>query len=124
MAKDENKEKKDEAKAATPPAAAAATPQPQGVNVQLVPAGQSDQPVLSNFTAVHPASGVAIVDFGFLDPGALMALSQLARSGKKIPERINGRLGARIALPYDSLATLHQQVGRLLQAVAKGKKAQ
>jgi hypothetical protein len=122
MAKDENK--KDEAKAATPAAPAAATPQPQGVNVQLVPAGQSDQPVLSNFTAVHPASGVAIVDFGFLDPGALMALSQLARSGKKIPERINGRLGARIALPYDSLATLHQQVGRLLQAVAKGKKTQ
>jgi hypothetical protein len=125
MAKDESKKedtKKEDAKTTTPAAAAPAAP--QGVNVQLVPAGQSDQPVLSNFTAVHPASGVAIVDFGFLDPGALAALSQLARSGKKIPERINGRLGARIALPYDSLATLHQQLGRLLQAVAKGRKAQ
>jgi hypothetical protein len=30
---------------------------------------------------------------------------------------------ARIAMPYDSLAALHQQVGRLLEAVAKGRKA-
>lgn len=121
MARDEGK--KDDVK--TPAAAtAAASPPTQGVNVQLVPAGQSDQPLLANFTNVHPASGVAIVDFGFLDPGALNAISQLARSGKKIPERIQGRLGARIALPYDALATLHQQLGRLLQAVAKGRKAQ
>lgn len=120
MAKDESK--KDDVK--TPAPAAAASPQQQGVNIQLVPAGQSDQPVLANFTTVHPASGVAIVDFGFLDPGALNAISQLARSGKKIPERLQGRLGARIALPYDALAGLHQQIGRLLQAVAKGKKAQ
>ena len=120
MAKEDSK--KDEARTAAPDAAA--SPQQQGINVQLVPAGQSDQPVLANFTTVHPASGVALVDFGFLDPGALNALSQLARSGKKVPERMQGRLGARIALPYDALAGLHQQVGRLLQAMAKGKKAQ
>lgn len=120
MAKDESK--KDEAKTETPAAPAAAAQ--QGVNIQLVPAGQSDQPVLANFTTVHPASGVAIVDFGFIDPASLNALSQLARSGKKIPERMQGRLGARIALPYDALAGLHQQIGRLLQAAAKAKKAQ
>jgi len=121
MAKEDSK--KDEARTAAPDAAASPQQQ-QGINVQLVPAGQSDQPVLANFTTVHPASGVALVDFGFLDPGALNALSQLARSGKKVPERMQGRLGARIALPYDALAGLHQQVGRLLQAMAKGKKAQ
>jgi hypothetical protein len=44
-----------------------------------------------------------------------------AGSGKKIPERINGRLGARAALPYDVLANLHQQIGRVLQALAKQK---
>lgn len=113
---------KEEAKAAGTEAAPAAAA--QGVNVQLVPAGQSDQPVLSNFTLVHPSSGVALIDFGFLDPGALNAISQLARSGKKIPERLNGRLGARVALPYDALANLHQQIGRVLQALAKQKKAQ
>ena len=94
-------------------------PAPQGVNVQLVPSGQSDQPVLSNFTLVHPASGVALIDFGFLDPGALAAISQMARAGKKVPERLNGRLAARVALSYDALANLHRQVGGVLQALAK-----
>jgi hypothetical protein len=115
MAKDETKSK-DEAKAETPAAAS------QNVNIQLVPAGQSDQPILANFTALHPSSGVALIDFGFLDPGALNALTQMARSGRKMPERMNGRLGARVAMPYDSLANLHQQIGRVLQAVAKQRK--
>jgi hypothetical protein len=122
MAKDDNK--KDDAKTDTAAAAAPAAATQQGVNVQLVPAGQSDTPLLSNFTTVQPAPGVAIVDFGFLEPGAMNALTQLARSGKKVPERINARHVARLAMPYDSLAALHQQVGRLLQAMAKGRKAQ
>jgi hypothetical protein len=118
MAKDEGKPK-DEAKPADAQAAAA-----QNVNIQLVPSGQSDQPILANFTVLHPSSGVALIDFGFLDPGALNALTQMARTGKKMPERMNGRLGARVAVPYDSLANLHQQIGRVLQAVAKQRKAQ
>jgi hypothetical protein len=113
---------KEEAKAAGAEAAPAAAA--QGVNIQLVPAGQSEQPILSNFTLIHPSSGVALIDFGFLDPGALNAISQLSRSGKKIPERLNGRLGARVALPYDALANLHQQLGRVLQAVTKERKPQ
>ena len=115
MAKDDAKTR-DEA----PAAQAAST---QNVNIQLVPSGQSDQPILANFTALHPSSGVALIDFGFLDPGALNALTQMARTGKKMPERMNGRLGARVAVPYDSLANLHQQIGRVLQAVAKQRKA-
>jgi hypothetical protein len=103
--------------------AAAEAPAAQTLNVQLVPSAQSEQPVLANFTRLHPASGVALIDFGFLDPAALGALSQLARSGKKLPERLNGRLGARIALPYDALATLHRQLTGVLQAIAKEQKA-
>lgn len=94
------------------------------VNVQLVPAAGSDTPVLANFTTLQPAPGMALIDFGFLEPGALAALSQLARSGKTMPERINGRLAARVAMSYDSLATLHQQISRLLHAVSKQGKPQ
>ena len=104
------------------PAEGKAAAAPQGVNVQLVPSGQSDQPVLSNFTLVHPASGVALIDFGFLDPGALAAISQMAQAGKKVPERLNGRLAARVALSYDALANLNRQIGGVLQAVAKASK--
>lgn len=92
---------------------------PQQVNVQLVPAGQADQPLLSNFTRVHPATGVALIDFGFLDPGAIGAVSRMAKAGKKVPERINGRLAARVALSYDALANLHRQISGVLQAAAK-----
>lgn len=48
---------------------------------------------LANFTSLQPSSG------------------------------LNGRLGARVAVPYDSLANLHQQIGRVLQAVTKQRKA-
>jgi hypothetical protein len=101
------------------PSAEAKTAAVQGVNIHLLPSGQSDQPLLSNFTVVHPASGVVLVDFGFLEPGALSALSKLAQTGKKVPERINGRLAARVALSYDALASLHRQIGGVLEAVSK-----
>lgn len=102
----------------------AGQPEKRAVNVQLVPSADSERPVLSNFTLLHPAPGVALIDFGFLEPGALAALSQMARTGKKMPESISGRLATRVALSYDSLATLHQQIGRLLQAVSKPEMTQ
>ena len=102
---------------------AAKQPAKQAVNLQLLPADGSDQPVLANVTMVEPTAGVALLDFGFLDPGALAALSRLARAGKQVPERLNGRLAARVAISYEALATLHQQIGGVLQAVSRRPKA-
>jgi len=96
----------------------------QSVNLQLVPANGSDQPVLANVTMVQPTVGVALLDFGFLDPGAMGALQRMARAGKKVPERVNGRLAARVALSYEALGALHRQIGGVLQAVAKRETAQ
>lgn len=111
MAKEQSAESKEADKAAT-----------QGVSVQLAPSGQSDQPVLANVTSILPTQGIALVDFGFLEPGAVNALSQLAKAGKKVPERLNGRLAVRVALSYDVLAGLHRQIGAVLHAVsAKAK---
>jgi hypothetical protein len=91
----------------------------QSVNLQLVPANGSDQPLLANVTMVQPTAGVALVDFGFLDPAAMAALNRMARAGKKVPERVNGRLAARVAISYEALATLHRQIGGLLQAMSR-----
>lgn len=74
----------------------------QSVNLQLVPANGSDQPLLANVT---------------------LALSRMARAGKQVPERLNGRLAARVAIGYEALATLHQQIGGVLQAVSRRQKA-
>ncbi len=91
-----------------------------GLNIRLAPVDNSDQPVLANFTRLNGAAGMVFVDFGFLEPAALAALSRLARSGGKIPETLNGKLAVRVALGYDTLASLHQQLGR----VVEGLKAQ
>jgi hypothetical protein len=63
---------------------------------------------------------MVFVDFGFLDPAALTALSRLAQSGGEIPENLNRKLAVRVAPGFDTMAALHQQLG---QAMA-GLKAQ
>ena len=88
-----------------------------GLNVRLSTVGNSDQPVLANFTRLNGAPGMVFVDFGFLEPAALAALGQLARSGGKIPETLTGKLAVRVALGYDTLAALHQQLGQVMSGL-------
>ena len=84
------------------------------LNIRLQPVDNSDQPVLSNFVRLNGAPGMVFVDFGFLEPAALTALSQLARTGGKIPETLQGKLAVRVALGFDAVAGLHQQLGQVL----------
>ena len=88
-----------------------------GLNIRLAPVENSDQPVLANFTRLNGAAGMVFVDFGFFEPAALAALSRLARSGGKIPETLNGKLAVRVALGYDTLATLHKQLGQVVESL-------
>ena len=85
-----------------------------GLNIRLAPVNNSDQPILANFTRLNGAPGMVFVDFGFLEPAALSALSRLAQAGGKIPENLNGKLAVRVALGYDTLAALHQQLGQVI----------
>jgi hypothetical protein len=85
-----------------------------GLNIRLAPVENSDQPLLANFTRLNGAPGMVFVDFGFLEPAALAALSRLASSGGKIPETLTGKLAVRVALGYATLAALHQQLGQTI----------
>ncbi len=85
-----------------------------GLNIRLAPVNNSDQPVLANFTRLNGAPGMVFLDFGFLEPAALAALSRLAQTGGKIPESLNGKLAVRVALGFDTLAALHQQLGQVM----------
>ena len=96
---------------------------PVGLNIRLAPVDNSDQPVLANFTLLHGAPGMVFVDFGFLEPAALSALSRLAQSGGKIPESLTGKLAVRVALGYDTLSALHQQLGQVIGGL-KAQQAQ
>ncbi len=97
-------------------AAAGAAPQARAASlgVRLTPVGNSDQPIVANYCLINVAPGMAFIDFGFLEPAMLAALPRVAREGGKLPERVNGKLAVRVALGYDALAGLHQQIGRVL----------
>ena len=92
-------------------------PKSVGLNIRLAPVENSDQPMLANFTRLNGAPGMVFVDFGFLEPAALNALSRLAQSGGKIPETLQGKLAVRVALGFDTLAALHQQLGQVISGL-------
>jgi len=96
---------------------AAATPdakEAKRLGIRLQPVDNSDQPVVANYTSLNVAPGMVFMDFGFLEPGMLAALPRVARAGGKLPESVNGKLAVRVAMGYDGLANLHQQLGRVL----------
>jgi len=105
-------------------AAGEPTAERKPLGLRLVPSANSDQPVFANVCNVNVAPGVAFIDFGFLEPAMLSALPRVAKQGGKLPERIEGRLAVRVALGVEALASLHQQLGRVLaaaqQAIKKG----
>jgi len=105
----DQKSKKDEE-------AVTAAAKPTQLGIRLAPVDGSDQPVFANVCTVNVSPGVAFIDFGFLEPGMLSALPRVAKAGGKLPERIDGKLAVRVALGVDALASLHQQLGRVLAA--------
>ena len=94
-------------------------PRTIGLGVRLVPAGDSDQPRVANYTSLTLAPGMAFLDFGFFEPAMLAALPRVAQQGGKLPEAINGRLATRVAMSYETLANLHQQLGNAIQGLKK-----
>src|SRR5215471_7882705 len=84
---------------------AKAKPETKSLGIRLVPVGDSDQPVVANYTSINVAPGMAFVDFGCLEPGMRAALPRVARSGGKLPELLNGKVAVRVVLGYAALAS-------------------
>ena len=88
------------------------------VQVRLKALNDTDQPVSSNYTTATVAPGIAYLDFGFLEPGALTAIAGSVRAGKPIPTALEGKLAIRVAMGYDVLQNLHRQLGQVLAGLA------
>jgi hypothetical protein len=84
------------------------------IGIRLQAVNNSDQPIVANHTSLHPASGMVLIDFGFIEPSVLAALPHMAKQGKKLPETMNGKLAVRVALAPEALASLHRQLTQLL----------
>ena len=93
------------------------------MGIRLEPVANSDQPILANYCNINVAPGMAFIDFGFFEPAMLAALPRVARSGGKLPEKLNGKLAVRVALGFDSLANLHQQLGQVLKGLSEARAA-
>lgn len=103
--------------------AKAKPPETKSLGIRLVPVADSDQPMVANYSSINISPGMVFIDFGFLEPGMLAALPRVARAGGKLPERLNGKLAVRVALGYDALANLHQQLGQVLQGLTQAARA-
>ncbi len=109
--------KKDDQPAAATAGTTASPGARQRMGVRLAPVNNSDQPVVANYATVNVAPGMVFIDFGFLEPGLLAAIPRVAKQGGKLPQSVNGKLAVRVAMGYDAIAGLHQQLGRLLSGL-------
>ena len=98
MAEAPKKEPQDKGNGDAKPAAKQAGVENKQMGIRLAPVENSDQPVVANYCSINVSPGMAFIDFGFLEPGMLAALPRMARSGGKLPERLNGKLAVRVAL--------------------------
>lgn len=94
------------------------------VNVRLKTPEQADQPLLVNYTHVGIATGLAYVDFGFLEPALLGAVVKRVKQGEAAPKQLEGIRAARVALPLDSVLRLYQQLQQALVSLQPPKPKQ
>jgi len=84
------------------------------LNVRLKPSEPSAHPRATNYTNVGVAQGIAYLDFGFIEPGLLLAIAKTAKDGQAAPKGLDGTLVTRVAMGVDVLARLHQQIQHVL----------
>ena len=82
--------------------------------MRLTPVDDSDLPVVANYTAINVSPGMAFIDFGFIEPGMLAALPRMVQQGNKLPDNINCKLAVRVAMGYEAMSNLQQQLTQVL----------
>jgi hypothetical protein len=86
----------------------------RSVSVRLKRVSNQSGPLLANLTSISIAQGLGHVEFGFVEPEMLNAIARHAQSDKSLPNGIDGVLTTRVALPFETLIRLHQQLDRIL----------
>ncbi|MGC3974751.1 MAG: hypothetical protein QM771_10260 [Nitrospira sp.] len=91
------------------------------VNVRLQSTGDIGQPTLVNYSHASVAQGVAYIDFGFIEPRLIGAVTQCAQKGETMPKQLVGSRAARVALPFDAMIRLHQQLQQMVASLQTAK---
>ncbi len=100
-----------------------ATPEGAGavqIGLRLRASDNSGRAIVSNISSVHLSSGMAFIDFGFVEQAVLSEAARAARAGGDgKPQMADGRLECRIAMGLGDVAQLARQ---LQQMLAKAKR--
>lgn len=84
------------------------------IGLRLRASDSSGRAIVSNISSVHLSSGMAFIDFGFIEQSVLSEAARAARSGSDNKQVADGRLECRIAMGLGDLAQLTRQLQQVL----------
>ena len=84
------------------------------IGLRLRASDSSGRAIVSNISSVHLSSGMAFIDFGFIEQSVLSEAARAARSGGDHKQVADGRLECRIAMGLGDLAQLARQLQQVL----------
>ncbi len=89
---------------------------PIQIGLRLRATDNAGRAMVSNVSSVHLSSGMAFIDFGFVEQSALSEATRAARAGGDSRQMADGRLECRIAMGLADLAQLTRQLQQVLSA--------
>ncbi len=84
------------------------------IGLRLRASDSSGRAIVSNISSVHLSSGMAFIDFGFVEQSVLSEAARAARNGGEHKQVADGRLECRIAMGLGDLAQLARQLQQVL----------
>lgn len=91
------------------------------LNVKHTSSDSSAHPRAANYSNVGVAQGIAYLDFGFIEPALLAAITKTAKDGHAAPKGLDGHLVTRVAMGIDVLARLQQQIQQVLVGLREAR---
>lgn len=95
---------------------------PVALNVRLSPSDSSAHPLVTNYSNVGMAQGVAYIDFGFIEPALLAAFAKSPKNGPAAPKRLDGHMVTRVGMDVLALVRLHKQIQQVLIGLQSAQK--
>ncbi len=84
------------------------------IGLRLRASDSSGRAIVSNISSVHLSSGMAFIDFGFVEQSVLSEAARAARAGGDGKQMADGRLECRIAMGLGDVAQLARQLQQML----------
>ena len=84
------------------------------IGLRLRASDSSGRAIVSNISSVHLSSGMAFIDFGFIEQSVLSEAARAARNGSDNKQVADGRLACRMATGLGHLAQLARQLQQML----------